>query len=476
MLSLVITLLSIALVILLIERFLKINYLKKFIHEKDKQIQTFKDKNQDFAVSMAKLKKDYDVNTSNDRNSPINQSAFNDQLRNLIAQSERFSKLFAVLVIEVTTNDPSINIQENMLMDVSERIRKTIRRVDIFANVKDNLFVVLFPNIVNPEILVHAVVRIISTITGPIEKDNPLELEASAGISIYPFDGKDWETLLNHAKEALNKAKKQGKNIFQFYQQETQVLGNRELTLKSIIKSEDFLKHISLEYKPYYNTLNNQIDCIQVVGFLQHDELGKIDLTDLQRVAHYASRMFELYEWMIKSAIEKFATNNSITKPKRFIIGFNLKQFDIPNFLDMIIAVIKKFSSEEYQIIMEITDSEFDNSKLDFYKNAFLKLNESQIQIVIGILVLGHFALNKLSEVHFNYLKIDEKLVHDLGKREESLAILDRIVILANSLNVETMTAGVDTIEKRQILENLHCTLMQGKLFGKAFSESFFIE
>jgi diguanylate cyclase (GGDEF)-like protein len=478
----------IIIVIAVMERSYKIYNLKKILATQSEQLRAYKDNREDFAMQMSQINSNLENNIMDTMTQLLNRQTFDKQFSNLIAQSKRFNKLFAVLLLDlnkfsgIASAELSSENKKKLLIEVAERLKKTIRDADIACHDKGDTFIVLLPNMLKPEIIVHAAERIINDLSLPIQIDEAmLEVNVYVGIAIYPFDGETKGSLIANARTALDRARAGGKNVFHFYQHETQMLGERELTLKSAIKSQDFLSNITLEYKPYYNTSNNEVACIDVIASLKHPDLGKISFDEFVRIAHYSAKMFELYEWMMKSTIEKFDLLDSMDsvsgKPKRFIFNFNLKQFETPNFLEKIVGIIKKLSSNKNQIIMEIRDDGIENAKLESFKEAIIKLNESHIPISIGILVLGHFALNKLHQVTFSYLKIDEKLVKDLGERQESQAILEKIMLLASNLQIGTLTNGVDTEEKKTILENLGCVTMQGKLFNKkTLDESFFIE
>lgn len=472
--------LFLVLVISLIERSYKVYTLKKLLVTQSAQILAYKNKNEEFAMQMAQFKQNSENNAADPLTQLINKQAFDKNFNQLIAQSKRFNKLFAVLILNVNklrdiNNLYSQETKDKLLIEVGRRLKKTLRDVDIVSRYDDHTFIMLLPNMIKPEIIVHAVERMIQEVSLPFEIERHfIEASICVGIAIYPFDGEDKETLLANAKVALSKAKTDGRNVFEFYQEETQILGQQELRLKALVKSEDFFKNISLEFRPYYNTSSHEAVCIEVIATLNHPELGKVPFDQFVRIAHYSSRMFELYEWMIKSSIEKFEPAKT-HKTRRFIFKFNLKQFDTPKFIEKITEIIKKVSSNDNEIIMDITDEGIDRANLDSFKDEIKKLNQSNIPIAIGILVLGHFSLNKINHLVFNYLKIDEKLVKDLNTREESQVILEKIMSLVSSLKISTLTTGVDTEEQKQILKNLGCEIMQGKVIKENSSEDFSI-
>ncbi len=467
----IISILFVAAVILLIERSYKIQTLKKIISNQKTELLHYKNKQEEFAMAMSKAQQDSQNLLIDPHTHLLSKEAFYSQYAHLLNQSKRLNSLFAVLLLDINqfahiNEKYSREGGDKLLIDMGERLKKTIRDVDVLSRYEKDIFIILLPNMIKPEVIVHAVERIVHTLNSPFEINGDIvELTIGVGIAIYPFDGEDKETLIKHANEALKRSKSTGKNIFQFYQEETQVLGERELNLKAAIKNNDFLKNIKLEFRPYYNILTNEIDCIEILALLNHPELGNISFNELARVSHYSSKMFELYEWMMKNAIEQcMKANNLSLKNSHLIFKFDLKQFDTPKFAERIIEIIKKITKNKDQIVIELIDGD-NHANLEIYRETIAKLNDAEIPLVIGILVLGHFALHKLNQVHFNYLKIDEQLVQDLTTREESKIILTRILSLVDNLKLKTLTTGVDAEDQKKLLESMNCLLMQGKVF-----------
>jgi len=458
-------------VILLIERSYKVYALKKIVAAREAELLSYKKNKEVFAIAMSKVQHTAQNLLIDPLTHLLSKAAFDNQYTHLLNQSKRLNSLFAVLLLDINqfaqiNEKYSREIGDALLIEVGERLKKTIRDVDILSRHEGDVFILLLPNMIKPEVIVHAVDRIVHVINEPFAVNGvALELTVSIGIAIYPFDGEDKQTLINHAEDALKRSKSAGKNIFQFYQEETQVLGERELNLKAAIKNTDFLRDMVLEFKPYYNTLTNEIDCIEILALLNHPELGKISFNELARISQYSSKMFELYEWMMKNAVEQcMKAHKASLKNSHLIFKFDLKQFEAPHFAEKIIEIINKSTENKDQIIIELMHTE-NSGNFETYRESICKFNEARIPLAICILVLGHFAINKINNVHFTYLKIDEKLVQDLVKREESRVILERILFLVDNLKLKTLTTGVHLEEQKRILESMNCSLMQGKVF-----------
>jgi diguanylate cyclase (GGDEF)-like protein len=472
LLAIILGIIGFFLLILLGIRSVQIHRLKKHNLELKQQMNLFKSNQEEFAMRLQKMTVANGQDVLRDPlTNLIGERGFDDRYSQLLHQSERFNHSFAILILNIdnfrTINQNSSHeTGDKILIELAKRLKQTIRQVDTMSRFAGDVFLFLLPNLTTPETVVYAAQRLLDATQMPLLIDNKdFQVTSCIGIAVYPYDGKDKETLLAHAKSALQKAKKSGKNLFQFYQEETQALGERELNLKSSIMSEDFLTNLGLDFQPYFNTLTNEVVCLQTIAYLNHPELGRVPFSDFARIAQNSEKMPELYEWMMRNAILHYKNlANNAEKPKQLLMTFTLKQMEKSMVIDKIIAITKEANISPEEIILDVTD-DIDGADFELLKKSFTILKENQFHIAIGILVLGHFALKKIINLPINYLKVDDKLIKDITIYSESHNILERILSLANNLNIGVITEGVDQEEQKKILESLGCYVMQGKFF-----------
>jgi EAL domain-containing protein (putative c-di-GMP-specific phosphodiesterase class I) len=170
---------------------------------------------------------------------------------------------------------------------------------------------------------------------------------------------------------------------------------------------------------------------------------------------------------MIQTAFAKLQLFENKNHPIRFIFDFNIKQFEMPNFIDKIIKIIQLFSSDKQQIIMRMVDQDEIELSIDLTTKAIQALNEASIPIAIGLLIFGNLTHHKVNrdEMHLTYLCLDEKLIKEINEREESVEMLKKIIQLANTMKMEILVKDVNTLQQKQILDALGCKLMQGDVF-----------
>jgi len=237
-------------------------------HNIGRRSSTLKNK-EDFLNTAACAQQTTPTTSSSSANQPSTKlqgtKILDEKLNELIIQSKRFEKPFAVMALSIDEYNLLIrNYGQEKINElfslIGDRLKSVIRQVDSVIYYAGDKFIFLLPQLYMPETAVYVAQRLLDSIVLPFEiKNNKITLNACVGIAIYPFDGEDQTTLLRNAETALLQAKSLGKNLFQFYHQETQLLGKRELSLKTMIKSPAFLSNIVIDYQPYIDTQTKEI-------------------------------------------------------------------------------------------------------------------------------------------------------------------------------------------------------------------------
>lgn len=462
-------LIYICLIVLLLVQSYGSYALKKEITQLKEQLLKNKTSQEEFSLQLTQMntnnKQDIDPLTN-----LLGRKGFENILNQLINQSERFKKSFALLMLKINNFDEfsqthSVDIAEKLLIDLAKRIKPSVRQVDTVARYADNMFLLLLPNLSTPETAVYIAQRLLDHVALPILIDEQkFTVTASIGITIYPYDATEPTTLLKYAEEALNKSRSSGNNLFQFYQEEIQVLGKRELGLKSLVISNDFIDKLSLNYLSYINTATNEEICIETDVWLQHPEFGKVLFPQIYHLINNAGRMTEIYEHIITTSVNHFKTLEKLPKgPKQLLIPFNLKEIQSAEFMERVFTMLESLDVAPEKFIFELIDNfeEVDTINLRFSLD---KLKEKGFQIAIGVLILGHFALKKITNLPIHYLKIDNQLIKDIDVHLESQNILERLLMIANKLEMGVLTQGVEKQSQVNLLQNMGCYIMQGSI------------
>lgn len=397
---------------------------------------------------------------------------FTDRLLQAVNQSKRHKMSFAVMRLDLNEL-PAINdelgyeIGDKILVETASRLKNVVRQVDTVSRYIGSNFVFLLPLLSKPETAAYVAQRAQDSIMQPYVIDGKeISMTASIGISIYPSDGEDSTVLLKNAESALQQSKTDQKNTYQFFQKELQVLGQRELSLTSTLRSDNITEQLLVRYQPHIDIETDAIFCVQAILYLQHPEFGLIAFNDFYKLAENTGKITEVGEWLLEASITQFKKwEDEGFKPPLMSISVSLKQIENPRYLYKLSEVLKVTGFDPTKIVFEISENILiDNSAA--VDTGFAMLTRLGIKTSIGIFALSHFALSKISKIPIDYLKIDGRLIQDVVSHHENEDILGLIISLAKDSKIMVIADGVEHKKQKVLLKQLGCTIMQGKLFG----------
>ena len=401
-----------------------------------------------------------------------NREVFEDRVNQTLMQSQRYQLTFGVLFLDIDgfkiINDAlGHDFGDQLIKEASVRLRESIRQVDTVARFTGDEFVFLLPQLSKPETAAYVAQRLLDVISQPFNLDDQeIFITASIGVATFPADGDNVQTLLKNADNAMHQVKSRGRNGYQFYREEMQVLSRRELTLNSSLRSASIYRDFTLFYMPQINVETNKIIAVDVLLNWQHPDFGLISLQDFYRLADNSGKTVAIGEWMLRSALQqlkKWKAQNVYFN--QIIVTVSLRQLENPNFAYKVAQILQEEKLDPACLILKISEALL-LRKLDVIEKALRMLKHLGIQIAIDEFGAGHLALQHLRHFPVDYLKIDRTLIQDIKNNNESEAIVKMIISLAHSLEITVVADGVDNLMQKQLLVELGCKIMQGDLFG----------
>lgn len=398
--------------------------------------------------------------------------AFEDRLLQTLNQSKRFEKSFAIIIMNISdfhliNETKGYDVGDKLLQEVAKRMQGIIRQIDTMTRYAGNVFIFLLPQLSLPETAVYVAQRILDNIVLPFNvNDQEIMINANVGVAIYPSDGADPKTLIQHANEALSQAKERGPGRYQFFQQEMHALGERELALRSFFTSPDYLNKLSIQYFSQINIKTNELVSVQAIPCIELPKYGTIPFAEFLKVAVNCKKTLEISQWLLRNATKQFHQwQQSEFKPKKLVLNVTVDQLTDTQFLQLLSDKLKEYQMTPHQIVFEIIGENI-LSKADALTSLFALSNAQGIQIAFSVLTLGVFALKKLTQLPIHYLKIDSKLVQDEATRRQNEAVIHMLVTLSHELQINIVADGVDTEKQKELLASMGCDIMQGKLFA----------
>src|SRR5678816_2405674 len=405
-----------------------------------------------------------------------NQALFKDRLKQAIAISRRTEQMQAVLLLNLdrfkTINDSlGHNAGDRVLQSVAKRLTSCLRESDTVSRFGSDEFAILLTQI-RPTDAANTARAIKDVLDQAFVFDDGQELfvSSSIGISLYPYDGQDTPTLLKSAGAALDRAKAQGGNNYQFYTAGGTTRALRQLVLESSIRPGLDRGEFIVHYQPQVNTSDFQLVGMEALVRWQHPALGLLYPTEFISLAEDSGLIIPLGDWVLRTAcFQNKLWQVAGLKPQVLSVNFSARQFQLPTFIQTVAEILKETNLDPRWLELELTES----SIMKDPDQAIEKLHELKlmgIKVAIDDFGTGYSSLNYLKRFPIDTLKIDKSFISDVCKDPHDTAIVRAIVTLGHALDLTVVAEGVETREQLEYLNELECDVVQGFLFSKSLS------
>jgi diguanylate cyclase (GGDEF)-like protein/PAS domain S-box-containing protein len=411
-----------------------------------------------------------------------NQVLFKDRLKQAIALSRRNDQLQAVLLLNLdrfkTINDSlGYTAGDQLLKSVAERLTSCVRESDTVARFGGDEFAILLTQIPRAQDATNVARAIKQTLDQAfLFEDQEIFVSSSVGISLYPNDGRDTAGLLKNAGAALDRAKMQGGNNFQFYTAGGTTRALKQLVLESNLRPGLERSEFIVQYQPQVDIRGFHLVGMEALVRWQHPSLGLLYPNEFIPLAEDNGLIILLGDWVMRTACaqNKLWQDAGLT-PLTLSVNFSARQFQQPTFIADVARILKDTNLDPRWLELELTES----SIMKDPEEAIEKLHELKlmgIKVAIDDFGTGYSSLNYLKRFPIDTLKIDKTFVSDVCKDPHDTAIVRAIINLGHALDLTVIAEGVETKEQLQYLTALECDVVQGFLFSKALSVAAFEE
>lgn len=398
-----------------------------------------------------------------------------DRIRQAIAKSDRNKKMFAVLFLDLDRfkliNDSlSHDVGDEVLRIVATRLQAHMRKEDTLVRLGGDEFVIVVENIKNENDIINFCNQLLGAFKEPfIVYEHKLILSTSIGISIYPKDGNSIDLLLRNSDTAMYHAKDLGTNQFQFYTEELNKQSllrlEKEAELRSALENNEFF----LYYQPQVDIKAEKLVSVEALIRWQHPTKGVILPVDFIPIAEETGLIVPIGEWVIRTACQQNkAWQDAGLTPIRVAVNITTKQFRLFNFIDMIKTILQETELQPEYLELELTENIIINN-IDMINNVH-KLKEMGVQISLDDFGTGYSSLNYLREIPVDRIKIDQSYIQHIESGRGDDAIIQAIIAMAKSLNLEVLAEGVETKKQFEFLKAQKCAEVQGFYFSKPIS------
>ncbi|WP_372769418.1 EAL domain-containing protein [Pseudoalteromonas sp.] len=409
-----------------------------------------------------------------------NRNLFLDRFEQALNKAERDNTYVSLLFIDLDgfkhVNDTLGHSQGDVLLkQTARRLKTALRKSDTITRLGGDEFAVLISSDKH-NLNIHKVAHKIQTaIARPFELENAQGfVSASIGITSYPNDGKDVETLMRKADSAMYKAKANGKNNFQFFTAEMDEKALKRRTLESELRLAIELQQFTVHYQPLFDTQKQNVTAAEALVRWQHPDKGLLSPAHFIELAEELGLIIDIGEFVMHTACKFAATWQSrFQNAPSISINISSLQFQRDGFLKVIDNALEQSGLPAEKLILEITESVFiENDQRTMYQ--LTELANRGIKIAIDDFGTGYSSLSYLKKFPVNKLKIDRSFVCDIENNQENQALTKAIIAMGQSLKLEVIAEGVEYKEQMEWLKAAKCTLIQGYWFAKPSSQDHF--
>jgi len=402
-------------------------------------------------------------------NRKLLQERFGEALRRASRQKQVVGLLLIDLDHFKTINDSLGHaLGDALIIAVAQRLLKCTRESDLVARLGGDEFGVLLDPLSHSQDAATPARKFLDALTQPFKlEEHTLYISASLGISCYPADGSDVETLLKNADTALYRAKEEGRNHYLFFSSEMNRQATETLYLSNSLRRALGRDEFILEYQPCLDLLSGKITSVETLIRWLHPQLGLIPPARFIPLAEQTGMIVAIGEWVLRTACTQARSwQLDGLPPLRLAVNLSAMQFRQPDLPQRIAAILHDTEFAAQGLELEITESMVMQDP-DRTRQILTEIKAMGITIAIDDFGTGHSSLSYLKRFPIDYLKIDQSFVGAIPTDVDDMAITRAIVAMAKSLRLRVIAEGVETLEQQTFLTREGCEEGQGFLFGK---------
>jgi diguanylate cyclase (GGDEF)-like protein/PAS domain S-box-containing protein len=402
-----------------------------------------------------------------------NRVLLNDRLTEAVALSSRHGRRLGVLFLDLDRfkhiNDSLGHaIGDRLLQSVSGRLATCVRTSDTVSRQGGDEFVILLWEIRHALDAMVTAEKILLALRAPYRIDqHELHVTGSIGIVTYPEDGTDAETLMKNADAAMYHAKDTGRDNAQFFKSEMNVRAVEthflESGLRHALKRHEFVLH----YQPKMNLMTNAITGVEALIRWRHPRRGLVRPAQFIPIAEDSGLIVSIGRWVLREACRQARAWQVAGVPPT-IVAINISPVELraPDFVTSVRAVLAEEGLEPCFLELELTESflmEDSKSTLAILQG----LKDMGVHLTIDDFGTGYSSLSYLKRYPIDTLKIDHSFVRDLTTDIDDASIVSAVVSMGESLHMQVVAEGVETLEQLEVLQQLNCPQGQGYYFSR---------
>jgi diguanylate cyclase (GGDEF)-like protein/PAS domain S-box-containing protein len=404
-----------------------------------------------------------------------NRLLFVDRLQQAIIKARRSQSLIALMFLDLDrfkeVNDSyGHQVGDKLLSLASTRLRRHIREEDTAARIGGDEFTIILDSIDKAQDAGTVAEKLLLAFQQPFEiDDKTFFLTTSIGISIYPQDGTDANTLIRNADSAMYNAKEYGRNLFRYYREEMTATAMERVVMETSLRGALEQEAFELYYQPQIDMRSGELVGLEALVRWNHPQQGLLAPSKFIPMAEETGLILPIGEWILHQACQqaRIWLDRGLNR-SRISVNCNLsgRQIESEVFHHTVLKIIEETGIEPDLLELEITES----SLMDDPQSSSRmldKLCDIGVRLAIDDFGTGYSSLAYLKALPISTLKIDQSFVRDIMADTDDAAITRAVIALGSSLRMQVIAEGVETEEQAEFLLREGCHIGQGFLFAR---------
>jgi diguanylate cyclase (GGDEF)-like protein len=402
-----------------------------------------------------------------------NRKLLNDRVSQAILTATRYMNKVAVLFLDLDgfkhINDSlGHSIGDRVLQSVAKRLVDSVRGSDTVSRQGGDEFVVLLSEVAHSEGVAIAARRLLQVAAEPHSiGQHELYVTACIGVSVYPEDGMDVETLIKNADTAMYQAKENGRQSYQFFEPAMNVRAVERQSIEGSLRRALERQEFTVHYQPKINLRTGEISGAEALIRWTHPTRGPVSPAQFIPVAEDCGLILPIGNWVLLEACKQAQAWVEAGLPLG-TMGVNISavEFRNENFLEGVFAILKDTGLNPNLLELELTESVL-MKRPESTASVLRALRAKGVQVAVDDFGTGYSSLSYLQKFSIDALKIDQSFVRRITTAPDETTIVNAVISMAHSLKLRVVAEGVETIKELEFLEAHQCDEAQGYFFSR---------
>jgi diguanylate cyclase (GGDEF)-like protein len=402
-----------------------------------------------------------------------NRSMFSKALSQSISEAHRYNRRLAVAFLDLDRfkqiNDTlGHEAGDQLLKEVATRLKDSVRQSDTVARLGGDEFVVLLPQLEDEKYAAIVAQKILAAAAKPFTlMGQEFRVTASIGISTYPQDGLDEQTLTKNADIAMYQAKAEGKNNFQFYSKKLNANSLERLTLESSLRHALEQNEFRLYYQAKRDIASGRVTGMEALLRWEHPDLGTLAPMQFIPIAEESGLIVPIGKWVLKTVcLQSIDWQRQGLPALSIAVNMTARQFLDEQLLSDVASILEETGMAPQLLEIELNESLLIHDVEDTMR-ILTGLKSLGVRIAVDDFGTGYLSLAMLQRFPLDTIKIDRSLMRDISGTNDDTGLADAIIAMGKSLSLTVVAQGVETKEQAEHLRLHACDELQGFYFKK---------